>query len=341
MTTVTVAIQGEAGSFSHAAALQALGPAIRLVPCPSFEDLFRAVERGDAARGTVPIENSLAGSVHENYDLLGAHALHVVGETQVRVRHCLIARPGTERAAIRRVASHPVALAQCRRFFTEHPEVMPVPAYDTAGSVRDLMAGRPAADARLAADAAIASSLAAQLYGATVLQEGLEDHAENYTRFLVVARDPAPPELARKTSLVFTLPNVPGSLHRALGVLAKRAEAALRTAGVMPQTFGTITVSDGISMGTEGMKYSLVSREVIADSIETACNAQCMDGVLVVGGCDKNMPGAMIAIARMDIPAVFVYGGTIKPGHHAGRDLTVVSVFEAVGEYAAGRIDAA
>jgi dihydroxy-acid dehydratase len=123
--------------------------------------------------------------------------------------------------------------------------------------------------------------------------------------------------------------------------LARRAEAALRTAGVMPQMFGTITVSDGISMGTEGMKYSLVSREVIADSIETACNAQSMDGVLVVGGCDKNMPGAMIAIARMNIPAVFVYGGTIKPGRHAGRDLTIVSVFEAVGEYSAGRIDAA
>jgi dihydroxy-acid dehydratase len=123
--------------------------------------------------------------------------------------------------------------------------------------------------------------------------------------------------------------------------LARRAEAALRAAGVMPQMFGTITVSDGISMGTEGMKYSLVSREVIADSIETACNAQSMDGLLVVGGCDKNMPGAMIAIARMNIPAVFVYGGTIKPGRHAGRDLTIVSVFEAVGEFSAGRIDAA
>jgi len=123
--------------------------------------------------------------------------------------------------------------------------------------------------------------------------------------------------------------------------LARRAEATLRTAGVMPQMFGTITVSDGISMGTEGMKYSLVSREVIADSIETACNAQSMDGLLVVGGCDKNMPGAMIAIARMNIPSVFVYGGTIKPGRHAGRDLTVVSVFEAVGEFSAGRIDAA
>ena len=126
-----------------------------------------------------------------------------------------------------------------------------------------------------------------------------------------------------------------------LDVLARRAEAALRTAGMMPQMFGTITVSDGIAMGTEGMKYSLVSREVIADSIETACSAQCMDGVLVVGGCDKNMPGAMIAIARMNIPALFVYGGTIKPGHHAGRDLTVVSVFEAVGEYSAGKIDSA
>jgi dihydroxy-acid dehydratase len=123
--------------------------------------------------------------------------------------------------------------------------------------------------------------------------------------------------------------------------LARRAEAALRTAGVMPQIFGTITVSDGISMGTEGMKYSLVSREVIADSIETVCNAQCLDGVLVVGGCDKNMPGAMIAIARLNIPAVFVYGGTIKPGRYAGRDLTIVSAFEAVGEFSAGKIDAA
>jgi len=126
-----------------------------------------------------------------------------------------------------------------------------------------------------------------------------------------------------------------------LDVLARRAEATLRTLGVMPQLFGTITVSDGISMGTEGMKYSLVSREVIADSVETVCSAQCMDGVLAVGGCDKNMPGAMIAIARMNIPAVFVYGGTIKPGRYAGRDLTVVSAFEAVGEFSAGKIDAA
>ncbi len=124
-----------------------------------------------------------------------------------------------------------------------------------------------------------------------------------------------------------------------LNILAKRAESALKEMGAMPQMFGTITVSDGISMGTEGMKYSLVSREVIADSIETAVNAQSMDGVLTVGGCDKNMPGAMIAIARMNVPAIFVYGGTIKPGNYQGRDLDIVSAFEAVGAFSAGKID--
>ncbi|MGH7935285.1 MAG: dihydroxy-acid dehydratase, partial [Candidatus Binataceae bacterium] len=123
-----------------------------------------------------------------------------------------------------------------------------------------------------------------------------------------------------------------------LNTLALRAEAATRADGAMPQLFGTITVSDGISMGTEGMKYSLVSREVIADSIETACNAQAMDGVIAIGGCDKNMPGALIALARMNIPSIFVYGGTIKPGHFNGRDLTIVSAFEAVGEFSAHKI---
>src|SRR5207244_5599953 len=123
-----------------------------------------------------------------------------------------------------------------------------------------------------------------------------------------------------------------------LDVLARRAEATLRTLGVMPQLFGTITVSDGISMGTEGMKYSLVSREVIADSVETVCSAQCMDGLLAVGGCDKNMPGAMIAIARLNIPAVFVYGGTIKTGRYADRALAVVSDFGVVGDLRNGMI---
>jgi len=216
MTHVTVAIQGEAGSFSHAAAREALGQDVRLVPCPTFDELFRAVETGDATRGVVPIENSLAGSVYEAYDALGAHALHVVGETQVRVRHCIVVRPGTALSGIRRVASHPVALAQCRRFFVDHPAITPVPAYDTAGSVRDLLAGGSDADA------AIGSALAAQLYGGEILLEGIEDHPENYTRFLVVAREPGPLDGTSKTSLVFLLPNVPGSLYRAMGAFANR-----------------------------------------------------------------------------------------------------------------------
>jgi dihydroxy-acid dehydratase len=123
-----------------------------------------------------------------------------------------------------------------------------------------------------------------------------------------------------------------------IGDMATRAEAALRDIGAMPVMFGTITISDGISMGTEGMKYSLVSREVIADSIETVCNGQSLDGILATGGCDKNMPGAMIGIARLNIPAIFVYGGTIKPGSYNGEDLTIVSAFEAVGKASAGNM---
>jgi len=125
-----------------------------------------------------------------------------------------------------------------------------------------------------------------------------------------------------------------------LDLLARRAESAIRDAGGMPQLFGTVTVSDGISMGTEGMKFSLVSREVIADSIETAVSAESMDGVIAIGGCDKNMPGALMAMARMNVPSIFVYGGTIKPGHLDGEDLTIVSAFEAVGQFSAGRITA-
>ena len=124
-----------------------------------------------------------------------------------------------------------------------------------------------------------------------------------------------------------------------LGKLADIAADQIRKEGGMPQTFGTITISDGISMGTEGMKCSLISRDVIADSIETVCRGASMDAVICIGGCDKNMPGAMMGMARLNIPGIFVYGGTIKPGHLNGKDLTVVSVFEAVGQYGAGTID--
>ncbi len=179
-----VAIQGEAGSYSHAAALAAHGPDIRLVPCVDFPELFRTMVAGGADCGVVPIENSLTGPLHETNDLLHAHRLCIVGETTIRVQHCLIVRPGTALPQVCRVASHPVALAQCRRFFVDHPGLVAVPAYDTAGSVRDLMNGRAAADA------AIASDQAAALYGGVVLCRGIEDHAANYTRFFVVSRDP-------------------------------------------------------------------------------------------------------------------------------------------------------
>ncbi|MCG6927483.1 MAG: prephenate dehydratase [Acidobacteria bacterium] len=211
-----VAIQGERGAFSHQAALEALGAGIDVVAEASFEGLFASVGEGRADRALVPIENSLHGSIHENYDRLLQSPLHIVGETQLRIRQCLIARPGATVDALRRVASHPVALAQCRRFFAEHPEAESVTAYDTAGAVRDLMRNGEAADG------AIASTLAAELYGAEVLLEGIEDDPENYTRFLVLAPEPGPVEKASKTSIVFVLENKPGSLHRALGAFATR-----------------------------------------------------------------------------------------------------------------------
>jgi prephenate dehydratase len=215
--TTGIAIQGERGSFSHQAAVALMGEEVTLRPQPTFEALFRAVEQGEAEHGLLPIENSLAGSIHENYDRLQAAPLHIVGETQLRVRHCLLGRKGASLGSIRRVASHPVALAQCRTFFAERPHIEPVPAYDTAGSVRDLLR----ADG-MATQAAIASRLAADIYGAQVLMEGIEDDPQNYTRFLLLAREPRAAEDGSKTSLVFTMPNVPGALYRALGTFAGR-----------------------------------------------------------------------------------------------------------------------
>jgi prephenate dehydratase len=214
---LVVAIQGEQGAFSHQAALDFFGPGLELLPRPTFDALFAAVTEGAADRAIVPIENSLAGSVHENYDRLWASTLHVVGEAQVRIRLCLIGRPGSSLKTIRRVASHPVALAQCRTLFVQHPGMEAVAAYDTAGSVMDLLRS----DGPVT-QAAIASRLAAELYGGTILLEGIEDHPENYTRFLVLAREPRPRSGSTKTSLVFTLENSPGVLYRALGFFAER-----------------------------------------------------------------------------------------------------------------------
>jgi prephenate dehydratase len=216
-TPLVVAIQGEKGAFSHEAALDLLGPETQVLPRPSFDALFDAVTDGAADRALVPIENSLAGSIHENYDRLRSRPFHIVAETQLRIRHCVIARPGATLNGIRQVASHPVALAQCREFFARRPHLEAVAAYDTAGSVMDLL--RDGAVSR----AAIASRLAAETYGGEILLEGIEDDPQNYTRFLLLAREPGPPPGADgKTTLVFTLQNVPGALHRAIGVFAVR-----------------------------------------------------------------------------------------------------------------------
>ena len=214
---LVVAIQGERGAFSHEAALDLLGPGTEVLPRPSFDALFDAVRDRAADRALVPIENSLAGSIHENYDRLRSRPFHIVAETQLRIRHCLVARPGATLDGIRQVASHPVALAQCREFFARHPQLEAVAAYDTAGSVMELMRDGPASRA------AIASRLAAETYGGRILLEEIEDDPQNYTRFLLLAREPAPPPgAAGKTTVVFTLQNVPGALHRALGLFAAR-----------------------------------------------------------------------------------------------------------------------
>jgi prephenate dehydratase len=212
----TVAIQGERGSFSHAAVLELLGTDWTPQPHATFDSAFEAVAGGAAERALIPFENSLAGSIHENYDRLSARSLHIIGEAQLRIRQCLIARPGCTLAGIRRVASHPVALAQCRKFFADRPHLEAIATYDTAGSVMDLLRDGPATQA------AIGPALAASLYGGQILMGGIEDDPENYTRFLLLSKEPGAVPGASKTSLVFTLQNVPGALHRALGAFASR-----------------------------------------------------------------------------------------------------------------------
>ncbi len=210
-----IAIQGEPGAFRPEAARALAGDALELVPCPTFDALFGAAVDGTAECALVPIENSLHGSIHENFDRLSASDLSIVGEAQLRIEQCLIARPGAVIGDLRRVASHPVALAQCRTFFAAHPGIEAVAAADTAGSVRAL----PGSDLT---HGAIASRLAAELYGCEVLRAGIEDDRSNTTRFLLVAPAPRADPHADKASLIVTLENVPGALHRALGPFAAR-----------------------------------------------------------------------------------------------------------------------
>ncbi len=219
-----VAYQGERGAFSEAAARRLLGSEVTAVPCHSFETMFASVTRGDAHCCVAPIENSLAGSIHRNYDLLLSSNLTIAGETNLRVVHNLIAPRGVEAGDLRRVISHPVALAQCTRFLAAHPELEPVPVHDTAGAVRLVV--EQAREQGRGDTAAIASDSAAEIYGAHVLERSIEDNAQNFTRFLLLLPSGAQPprlrEAARrwKTSLVFRTENKPGALFRALGAFA-------------------------------------------------------------------------------------------------------------------------
>lgn len=213
------AFQGEPGAFSHAAARKLLGADVEVLPCPVFEDVFRAVKQGRATHAVLPIENTLHGSVHENYDHLLAFEMPIVGETSIRISHQLIAMPGTRFKDVRRVLSHPVALNQCLRFFESNPQIQKVPHYDTAGSVKTLSLERPPGSA------AIASEAAAEIYGGTILKHGIEDDRQNFTRFFLLHSQPAKftgDDRRWKTSLVFATPNRPGSLFKAMACFALR-----------------------------------------------------------------------------------------------------------------------
>lgn len=215
-----VAFQGERGAFSEDAARQLLGSDIETLACRSFDEMFGAVAAGEADCAVAPIENSLAGSVHKNYDLLMEHNLTIIGETNVRIEHNLIALPGASLAEIRRAYSHPVALAQCEKFFRNHPRIEALPAYDTAGSVKTVIENGDRGEA------AIAGATAARIYGAQIVAANIEDNSQNFTRFLLLARPDESIQIAgsseRKTSIVFRVANKPGSLFRALAVFSLR-----------------------------------------------------------------------------------------------------------------------
>ena len=210
-----VAIQGERGSFSHQAALE-LTPRARILPCARIVDVFDALDSGLAGAAVVPVENTLAGSVGEHLDLLLERDVFVRGELNLRIEHNLIVAPRTRLKNIRYVLSHPVALDQCRDFLRRHRTMVVAPFYDTAGAVKHIMAGQ------LRDTAAIASRAAAREYGAKVLMRGLEDDKRNYTRFFLVRKSTKVPSKADKTSLAFSLRDVPGALFKALSVFALR-----------------------------------------------------------------------------------------------------------------------
>ena len=449
-----IAYQGEPGAYSEAAALR-FSPNATTVPCESFDEVFAAVEGGKTTHGILPIENSIGGSIHRNYDLLLEHELPVVAEVLLQVSHNLLAFPGTQLEDIKKVYSHPQGLAQCEGFLSSLKGVEIVATYDTAGSAKMIR------DKELKDAAAIASARAAEVFNLESLAEGIQDFKENITRFIVISKAAADPETADKTMIVFTLPNTPGravqgaqrvraardrfdearvapgarqgvrvsvlrrhrgaaagsavhararsprrvreidaharlvfvvegkklsdpmkprsgaitdgpsraparAMLKAVGftdadlrkpiigvantwieigpcnyhlrTLAEHVKEGIRKAGGTPMEFNTVSISDGITMGSQGMKTSLISRDLIADSIELVARGNLFDGLIALSGCDKTIPGTIMALARLDIPGVMLYGGSIAPGEFHGKNITIQDVFEAVGAHAAGRM---
>jgi prephenate dehydratase len=211
-----IAIQGELGSFSHEAT-QAMVRGAKVVPCARSVEVFERVTRGTVGGAVIPIENSLAGSVAEHFDLLLSREVYIVREFRLRIVHNLIAAPGTKLRDLRRVLSHPVALDQCRDLFARNPQLEPVPFYDTAGGVKHVVGER------LRNAAGIASRRAAEVYGGVILKPGIEDDKQNFTRFFLIHRGkPRAVRNASKTSLAFSMKNIPGALFKALSVFALR-----------------------------------------------------------------------------------------------------------------------
>ncbi len=215
-TPQSVAIQGERGSYSEEAAIGLLGRDTHFHCCRNFEEVFRGTERGDVTYCLIPIENSLAGSIYKNYDLLSRYRLRIVRETNLLIQHNLIGVPGITFEEIRTVLSHPVALDQCERFFARYPHLERQSAYDTSGSVKKIL------EENLRESAAIASRGAASYYGGQIIMTGIEDNEENFTRFFLLARELDVSPAANKTSIVFSFKNTPGALFKCLSVFALR-----------------------------------------------------------------------------------------------------------------------
>ena len=211
-----VSFQGELGAFSELATYEYFGSDVKVVPCPSFSDVFSTVSEGSVDHGVIPIENSLTGSIHENYDLLLEHDLTITGEIKLRITHNLIVNPGTTLSDVRRIYTHPQAISQCKNYLNKLENIELISVYDTAGAARKI------SENGLRENAAIASKQAGLDYGLEIIEMGIESNHMNFTRFLILSRELMDEVEDSKTSIVFATKNIPGALFKSLSVFALR-----------------------------------------------------------------------------------------------------------------------